>query len=75
MPSWYKALYDKVWSFRCVQDMQRGVYFGKITDKKEMYEQVHIFISHEVFLKLFCTSQLPHKFVNLSFTISNTMND
>jgi len=33
-----------------------------------------IFISHEVFLKLFCRSQLPHKFVNISFAITNIKN-
>ena len=29
------------------------------------------FISHKVFLKSFCRSQLPHKSVNLSSTITN----
>ena len=32
-------------------------------------------ISHTAFLKLFCRSQLPHKSVNLSFTISNIKED
>jgi len=31
-------------------------------------------ISHTVFLKSFCRSQLPHKSVNLSFTITNIKN-
>ena len=33
-----------------------------------------ILISHKVFLKSFCRSQLPHKSVNLSFTITHTKN-
>jgi hypothetical protein len=32
------------------------------------------FISHKVFLKTFCRSQLPHKPVNLSFTITYIKN-
>ena len=32
-------------------------------------------ISHKVFSKSFCSSQFPHKFVNLSFTITNTLMD
>ena len=31
-------------------------------------------ISHKVFMKPFCRSQLPHKSVNLSFTITNIKN-
>ena len=31
-------------------------------------------ISQRVFVKLFCTSQPPHKSVNLSFTIANIKN-
>ena len=33
-----------------------------------------ILISQKVFIKLFCTSQLPHEFVNLFVTITNTEN-
>ena len=33
-----------------------------------------VFISHKVFLKSFCRSELPHKSVNLSFTITNIKN-
>ena len=33
-----------------------------------------VFISHKVFLSSFCRSQLPHKSVNLSFTITNKKN-
>ena len=32
-------------------------------------------ISRKVFLKLFYKSQFPHKFVNLSFTITNMKNE
>ena len=32
------------------------------------------FISHQVFLKSFCRSQLPHKSVRLSFTITDIKN-
>ena len=38
------------------------------------FKLVHRFISHKVFSKIFCRSQLPHKSVNVSFTITNTKN-
>jgi len=37
-------------------------------------EEVFELISHKIFLKSFCRSQLPHKSVNSSFTIVNIEN-
>ena len=33
------------------------------------------FLSHKVFSKSICRSQLPYEFVNLSFTITNIKNE
>ena len=41
------------------------------SDKKLIQPEL---IAHNVFLKSFCKSQLPHKSANLSFTITNIKN-
>ena len=48
---------------------------GMTRDRIVNYIQVRVLISCKVFIKLFCTSQFPHKSVNVSFTITDKEND
>ena len=65
----HRLLYHSTLGWRVMKNKKKEAYLFR---RKFIVRNDAKLIARKVFIKSFCKSQFPHKFVNLSFTISNT---